>query len=120
MLDDTCYFLGFDDISEALITLAILNSSYTQDLLRAITFTDAKRPYTKDALMRINLFKIAEHLGFEDGTKLLTHLPEDILQYMTLEKWDAFFAKYRKEREEEYQGSLFETVSAQRHPALTL
>ena len=36
MLDDTCYFLGFDDISEALIVLAILNSSYTQDLLRTI------------------------------------------------------------------------------------
>ena len=115
MLDDTCYFLGFDDISEALITLAILNSSYTQDLLRAITFTDAKRPYTKDALMRINLFKIAEHLGFEDGTKLLTHLPKDILRYMTWEKWDAFFAKYGKEREEEYQGSLFEKVQIQQH-----
>lgn len=119
MLDDTCYFLGFDDISEALITLAILNSSYTQDLLRAITFIDAKRPYTKDALMRINLFKIAEHLGFKDARKLLSHLPENILQYMTWEKWDAFFAKYGKEREEDYQGSLFETIPIQQHQAFT-
>lgn len=115
MLDDTCYFIGFDDISEALITLAILNSSYTQNLLRSITFTDAKRPYTKDVLMRINILKIAEHLGFYDARKLLTHLPDDILAddilgYLTLEKWDAFLAKYGKEREEEYQGSLFEIV----------
>lgn len=119
MLDDTCYFLGFEDISEALITLAILNSSYTQNLLKAITFIDAKRPYTKDALMRINLFKIAEHLGFKDARKLISHLPEDILQRLTWENWDAFFAKHGKEREEEYQGSLFETVSIQQHHAST-
>ncbi|MCX5718049.1 MAG: hypothetical protein NTW44_07090 [Nitrospirae bacterium] len=119
MLDDTCYFLGFDDISEALIAVAILNSSYAQDLLRAITFTDAKRPYTKDMLMRINFFKIADHLGFKDARKLLIHLPDDILQYVTGEKWNAFFATYRKDREKEYQGSFFETVPIQQHPAFT-
>lgn len=34
-------------------------------------------------------------------------------------KWDAFFAKHGKEREEEYQGSLFKTVSIQQHHAST-
>lgn len=120
MLDDTCYFLGFDDISEALIVLGILNSSYTRDLLRSIAFIDAKRPYTKDTLMRIQLFKIAEHLGFEKGRKLLAYLPEDISQYMTREKWDAFFAKYGKVREEAYQRPLFDKVSTTKHPSFTL
>lgn len=117
MLDDTCYFLGFDDISEALIVLGILNSSYTKDLLRSIAFTDAKRPYTKDILMRINLFKIAESLGFENGRQLLTCLPDDISQYMTREKWDAFFAKYGKVQEEAYQRALFNEVSTTQHPS---
>jgi hypothetical protein len=111
MLDDTCYFLGFDDISEALIILAVLNSSYAQELLRAITFTDAKRPYTKDVLMRINLFKVADHLGFENARRLLSNLPDDISQNMTREKWDVFFAKDRKEQEKQYQYSLFEKAS---------
>lgn len=111
MVDDTCYFLGFDDISEALIILAVLNSSYAQELLRAITFTDAKRPYTKDVLMRINLFKVADHLGFENARRLLSNLPEDISQNMTREKWDVFFAKDGKEQEEQYQYSLFEKAS---------
>ncbi len=120
MLDDTCYFLGFDDISEALIVLGILNSSYTKDLLRSIVFIDAKRPYTKDTLMRINLFKIAENLGFEKGRKLLTYLPDDISQYMTREKWDAFFAKYGKVQEEAYQHSLFDKASTTQQPSFTL
>lgn len=119
MLDDTCYFLGFDDISEALIALAILNSSYTQDLLKAITFINAKRPYTKDVLMRIDLFKIAEYLGFKNTRKILNDLPDDILQNMTREKWDAFFSKYGKEHKEQHQYSLFEKTSNQQHPAFT-
>ncbi len=119
MLDDTCYFLGFDDISEALITLAILNSSYTQDLLRAITFIDAKRPYTKDVLMRINLFKIADYLGFENARRLLSNLPDDISQNVTREKWDIFFAKDGKEQEEQFQYSLFEKASNRQHPTFT-
>ena len=119
MLDDTCYFLGFDDISEALIILAVLNSSYAQELLRAITFTDAKRPYTKDVLMRINLFKIAGHLGFENARRLLSNLPDDISQNMTREKWDVFFVKDGKEQKGQYQYSLFEKVSNRQHPTFT-
>jgi hypothetical protein len=115
MLDDTCYFLGFDDISESLIALSILGSSFTHNLLRAITFIDAKRPYTKDVLMRIDLIKIAEHIEFENAQKLLSNLPDDIVQNMTREKWDTFVAKYRKEQEKQHQYTLFE----KQHPAFT-
>lgn len=115
MLDDTCYFLGFDDISESLIALSILGSSFTHNLLRAITFIDAKRPYTKDVLMRIDLIKIAEHLEFENAQKLLSNLPDDIVQNMTREKWDTVVAKYRREQEKQHQYTLFE----KQHPAFT-
>lgn len=119
MIDDTCYFLGFDDMSESLIALSILSSSFTQKLLRTIVFIDAKRPYTKDILMRIDFFKVAEHLGFENARKILSNLPDNISQNMTREKWDIFFAKYGKEQEEQYQYSLFGKASNQQHPTFT-
>jgi hypothetical protein len=107
MLDDTCYFLGFDNISEALITFAVLNSTFTIDLLRAITFIDAKRPYTKDILMRIDLLKIARHLGFKKACEILTILPDNISQNLTKKKWDDFLGKYNEKQEEQHQYALF-------------
>jgi hypothetical protein len=59
MLDDTCYFIGFDRIDFAVYTLILLNSKKTKEFLQAITFSDAKRMFTKDILMRIDLTKIA-------------------------------------------------------------
>lgn len=57
MLDDTCYFIGFDKLEEAKVAQSILNSSMVQSFLKAIIFFDAKRPITKDVLMRIDLDK---------------------------------------------------------------
>ncbi|MEW6419358.1 MAG: hypothetical protein AB1480_14800 [Nitrospirota bacterium] len=107
MLDDTCYFLSFDDIVEALIAFAVLNSTLAKDLLRAITFIDAKRPYTKDILMRIDLLKIAGHLGFQKARDILTILPDDISKNLTQKKWDRFFEKYVHKQEEKNQCALF-------------
>jgi len=66
MLDDTCYFLGFDNYLDALFTATILNSWLVQKFLQAIVFVDAKRPYTKEILMRIDLATVATKLAFED------------------------------------------------------
>jgi hypothetical protein len=59
MLDDTCYLLGFDRLDYAAYTFILLNSEKTKKLLKAITFPDAKRMFTKDVLMRIDLMKLA-------------------------------------------------------------
>jgi hypothetical protein len=111
MLDDTCYFLGFDDIVEALSVFAVLSSTFTMDLLRAITFTDAKRPYTKDILMRIDLLKIAGHLGFKKAYDILSILPDDISQRLTQKKWDGFFEKYAKKQEGQSRGTIKKCVN---------
>ncbi|WP_457558555.1 hypothetical protein [Candidatus Harpocratesius sp.] len=55
MLDDTCYFLSFSSISEAVIYWILLNSDKTKSFLHSIAFLDAKRPFTKEILMRIDL-----------------------------------------------------------------
>jgi hypothetical protein len=59
MLDDTCYLLGFNSYFDALFTASLLNMQKTLKFLGSIAFEDAKRPYTKDTLMRIDLGKVA-------------------------------------------------------------
>lgn len=57
MLDDTCYFIGFDDLKKAVAIQALLNSDIVKSFLQSITFLDAKRMITKDVLMRVDLRK---------------------------------------------------------------
>ncbi|MBM3118874.1 MAG: SAM-dependent methyltransferase [Chloroflexi bacterium] len=64
MLDDTCYFLGFDTYPDALFTASLLNSPMVKQFLQSIIFADAKRPYTKEALMRIDLAQAACRSSF--------------------------------------------------------
>jgi hypothetical protein len=108
MLDDTCYFLGFDDQLQSVFAFLILNSEPAQKLLRSLTFLDSKRPYTKDVLMRIDLFKIAKHLGFDNVSRLDAELPESILQLLTLEKWDEFSASCERASQVKRQYSIFD------------
>ena len=60
MLDDTCYFLSFHRIEDAVITVALLNSEECQQFLKSIAFLDSKRPYTKEVLKRIDILKLSE------------------------------------------------------------
>jgi methylase of polypeptide subunit release factors len=64
MVDDGCYFVGFDNVKDALIMLGVLNSKLVKDFLDSIAFIDAKRPYTKDILMRINVSKALQKIGY--------------------------------------------------------
>jgi hypothetical protein len=66
MLDDTCYFLGFDTYRDALFTASILNSPLVRRFLESIVFVDSKRPYTKDVLMRIDLAEVSKHLPLQN------------------------------------------------------
>jgi len=66
MLDDTCYFIGFEKFNDAAIAFALLNHPFVTGLLSAITFPDAKRTFTKDVLMRIDLSLVAEALSFNE------------------------------------------------------
>ncbi len=58
MLDDTCYFIGFNKYENAKIAYLLLNHEHTRKFLNSITFYDSKRPITKDVLMRIDFNKL--------------------------------------------------------------
>jgi hypothetical protein len=111
MLDDTCYFLGFDDLTDALIIWATLNSEHVQKLLSVLTFLDAKRPYTKELLMRIALNKVAEDLTFDQVRDLLKNLPQNISVQLTEDRWEKVLSKNKEESVEQEQYSLFESIS---------
>ena len=55
MLDDTCYFLPFDDEATAHRVQRALMTSLARDFLLARVFWDAKRPITKSVLQTLNL-----------------------------------------------------------------
>ena len=74
MLDDTCYFLSFDDYDEAYITMLILNSSLVKGFLKNIAFIDSKRPYTKKVLKRIDISKCLKLLTVDDLKKIESDL----------------------------------------------
>ncbi len=71
MLDDTCYFIGFEKEKDAIITMILLNSQKVQDFLYSIAFLDKKRPYTKEVLMRIDLQKIIANTDFNSFKSML-------------------------------------------------
>lgn len=78
MLDDTCYFVSFDNIKDAYITMILLNSKQVKDFLFSIAFLDKKRPYTKDILMRIDIKKILNYFNYNNFKKEIQHYSYDI------------------------------------------
>lgn len=64
MLDDTTYFLSFDDYQLAYTCMLLLNTKKVQQFLYSISFQDAKRPYTKKVLQRLDLKKCIAQINF--------------------------------------------------------
>ncbi|AEW02374.1 hypothetical protein A4D02_00035 [Niastella koreensis] len=90
MLDDTCYFIGFDNVEFAAYSYCLLNSSYAFHFLKSITFKDAKRIFTKDILMRIDMYKLARAAGLETITNEINKLNNEYALKVHLNSWDAF------------------------------
>lgn len=74
MLDDTCYFIGFDKLKMAEIAHYLLNSELTQKFLKSIIFSDSKRSINKDILMRIDLEKAFKTAEFENAKLKIDNL----------------------------------------------
>ena len=70
MLDESSYFLSFDNYDQAYITMLILNSKLVKKFLKNIAFLDLKRPYSKKVLKRIDIEKCLEYLSFNDLKEL--------------------------------------------------
>jgi len=74
MLDDTCYFIGFEDLKMAEIAHYLLNSELVQKFLKSIIFPDSKRPINKDILIRIDFARAFESTSYEQASKKIKGL----------------------------------------------
>jgi Xaa-Pro aminopeptidase len=90
MLDDTCYLIGFDHIEFAVYSLILLNSNTTVQFLQSVTFADAKRTFTKDVLMRIDLLELAKRKSKSELQDALDAINEKYKLDLTLTLWDSF------------------------------
>ena len=84
MLDDTCYFLSFDDYDSAYITMLILNNKLVKKFLKNIAFLDSKRPFSKKVLKRIDIKKCLNLLSLNDLK--VTENELELSDYVTQEK----------------------------------
>ena len=66
MVDDTSYFICFPTYDTAYTAMLILNSNKVQNFLLTIAFLEAKRPFTKKVLERIDFQKILKTLTVND------------------------------------------------------
>lgn len=85
MLDDTCYFLSFVNLYEAMFTCLLLNSELVRNFLLAITNLESKRPFTKKILQRVDLYQVAKQLGWQRVQEL--ELETWNTQVLTQDDW---------------------------------
>ncbi|MCU0340172.1 MAG: hypothetical protein MUE30_09810 [Spirosomaceae bacterium] len=95
MLDDTCYLIGFDKIEFAAYALILLNSDRTKQFLQSITFADAKRTFTKDVLMRIDLLALSNFISRKYVETELNNLNKIYNFDLTLCMWDKFIEEMK-------------------------
>ena len=95
MLDDTCYLIGFDKIEFAIYSLILLNSKTAIQFLKSITFADAKRTFTKDVLMRIDLLELAKNMDSKELELEIEKLNELYNLKLNLNLWEDFTNQMR-------------------------
>lgn len=96
MFDDTCYYIGFANYKEAVIICMVLNSPKVKDFLSSIVFLDAKRPYTKNVLMRINVQQLLKSFTPTDLQTMWQN--NDCFQkgFLSIEDFDKIRRKFIK------------------------
>ncbi|MCB0853454.1 MAG: hypothetical protein KDD63_14610, partial [Bacteroidetes bacterium] len=82
MLDDTCYFIGFEKQKMAEIAHYLLNSDLVQQFLKSIIFSDSKRAVNKGVLMRIDFERVFGKFDFKDA--------QIKIEDLKVEHWEEF------------------------------
>jgi len=87
--------LGFDRFEFAVYSLILLNSEMTMQFLQSITFADAKRTFTKDVLMRIDLLELAQTLDKSELQNELNYINSTYNFNLTLDLWCGYINKMK-------------------------
>ncbi|HOY32466.1 MAG TPA: SAM-dependent methyltransferase [Bacteroidales bacterium] len=101
MLDDTCYFIGFDKIEFAVYAIILLNYRKSEEFLKSITFSDAKRVFTKDLLMRLDLLSISKAITQKEIEEEIIYLNDKYSLSVNLSHWDSFINEMTPKKEKQ-------------------
>ena len=88
MVDDTSYFIAFDNYDMAYTAMLCLNNKKVKTYLTHISFQDAKRPYTKKILNNLDFAKIVNTISFNDIVQ--TEIELKLQPYAKLSMYDDF------------------------------
>jgi hypothetical protein len=69
LLDDTCYFISFENKEKAEFIYKLLTSDISKIFINSIIFQDNKRIITASILNRINFKNLALYLNLEEEYK---------------------------------------------------
>jgi len=103
MLDDTCYFIGFNNIEFAVYAIILLNSNITEEFLKSITFSDSKRVFTKDLLMRLDLLRIAKSITQKEIEEQIIFLNKKYNLSINLTLWESFLKEMTPTNDKQYR-----------------
>ncbi len=101
MLDDTCYFIGFENIEYAVYAIILLNAPQAEEFLRSITFPDAKRVFTKEVLMRIDLLQLTKKCPKQYIGEQLLYMNKKYNLNLDLKLWDSFIKEIMPAKEKQ-------------------
>ncbi len=107
MLDDTCYFIGFDNIIDSIIILIALNHEATQEFFSSLIFFDSKRVITKDILMRIDLVSVLNNIPFDYFERLTRTNYNNLCEQITIPTFDKILEKISNKNLVSVQTELF-------------
>jgi hypothetical protein len=65
-------------------------------LLATLTFLDAKRPYTKDILMRLSIDRVADDMTYDEIADQIKSLDETMLVNVSEDAWNIFCRQNKK------------------------
>ena len=88
MTDDTSYFICFSTYNMVYVAMLLLNSDPVQDFLVSIAFLDAKRPYTKKVLKRLDFTKILSVVQYKELKRTENNL--GLKDYITIQMYQDF------------------------------
>ncbi|QEE15512.2 hypothetical protein DSAG12_01338 [Promethearchaeum syntrophicum] len=93
ILDDTSYYLFFENLMECFFTWVVLNFPEVKEFFSSIVFINAKRPYKKEVLMRLNYVKLLEKCTFKE---LKCYYQENLKNYFKMSFNESDFNEFKK------------------------
>lgn len=88
MTDDTGYFICFNSFENAYVATVLLNSYKMQEFLKNLSFQDAKRPFTKQLLSKIDFDKALKIISFAELLQVEKDM--ELENTITVEMFDNF------------------------------